>query len=102
MRDVPRKALRGKLVEQDHQRERALRSGLPLREFTARGGLVIPQEALAKTRVELLVLGEPQRGTRFTPERDDSLCALDRVAGLQETSRREVRCGIHRFLRHAR
>jgi hypothetical protein len=60
---------------------------------------VIPQEALAKSRVELIVLGEPQRGTRFAPERDDSPCLWIGLQGGKKRQGEKSGCGIHRFLR---
>ena len=96
------KGVARELVEQDDQRERTLRSGLPSREFTARGGLVIPQEALAKARVELRVLGEPQRGTRFAPERDDFLRLRIGLQGYKKRQGEKGGCGIHGFLREER
>ena len=56
------------LVQQQAQRERAVRRQLPFIEVVAGGGLMGEEEALAADRVESLVLGEPSVRTRLAPE----------------------------------
>ena len=65
------KGIARELVEQNHECERAGGRRVPAVELAARGRLVQWQEALAKAPIERVVLGEPERGTRTLPERND-------------------------------
>ena len=50
-----------------------------MRKLTARGRLVHREIALAKTAVEVVVLGEPHRRAGLPPERDDVVGLYERV-----------------------
>ena len=64
------KRIARKLVQQQQQRQCALGRRHPVIEIAARRGLMRIQKRLAKTAIEIRILGEPHRRAGLQPEAD--------------------------------
>src|SRR6201996_567974 len=65
------KRIARKLIEQDQQRQRAVRRRRPAIQLATASRLIDAQEFLAKQPVEIRILAEPHRLAGLLPERDD-------------------------------